>query len=87
MGERGDKVDQPTKWRLPRAILVCSMGDLFHSSIAPGMLNAVHRQMFANPRHLFKQWGDGAACKWRFGRRADRTLDGHEWNEVPRRIK
>lgn len=28
-----DKIEQPLKWRKPRRIFVCSMGDLFHSDV------------------------------------------------------
>ena len=29
----GDKLEQPLKWRKPRRIFVCSMGDLFHKDV------------------------------------------------------
>ena len=28
-----DRLDQPLKWRKPRMIFVCSMGDLFHEDV------------------------------------------------------
>ena len=33
-----DKLDQPMKWKKPRMIFVCSMGDLFHEDVKNGWL-------------------------------------------------
>lgn len=30
-----DKLDEPLKWRKPRRVFVCSMGDLFHEDVNP----------------------------------------------------
>jgi protein gp37 len=46
-------MDQPTRWKKPRAIFVCSMGDLFYGQMPHAWINEVWMQIFNNPRHLF----------------------------------
>jgi protein gp37 len=36
-----ERLDQPLKWKKPRTIFVCSMSDLFHSSIKTTELNLI----------------------------------------------
>lgn len=48
-----DKLDQPSRWKKPRKIFVCSMGDLFHEAVMGDDINAVWMEAFNNPRHIF----------------------------------
>lgn len=48
-----DKLDQPFKWKKPRRIFVCSMGDLFHDDVP---INFIHRVFHAAenaPQHTY----------------------------------
>lgn len=36
-----DKLDQPYRWKKPRRIFVCSMGDLFHKDVKDEWLNKI----------------------------------------------
>jgi protein gp37 len=47
------KLEQPLHWRNPRRIFVCSMGDLFHSSITNDQIAAVFGVMASCQRHTF----------------------------------
>lgn len=48
-----DRINQPTHWKKPRVIFVCSMGDIFHKDI-PSMLHAhIWETMRQCPRHTF----------------------------------
>jgi len=49
-----ERLDQPTRWKKPRKVFVCSMGDLFHKAIPESFIENVYRQMVANPRHIFQ---------------------------------
>ena len=40
-----DRLDQPFKWRKPRRIFVCSMGDLFHEDVEDNWINNVFNIM------------------------------------------
>ena len=40
-----DKLEQPLKWRKPRKVFVCSMGDLFHEDVKDEWIDAVFWQM------------------------------------------
>lgn len=48
-----DKIRQPYKWKKPRMIFVCSMGDLFHDAVGIVSQGAVFDTIFANPKHIF----------------------------------
>ena len=48
-----NRLCQPSHWKKPRAIFVCSMSDLFHEGITAEEINKVWMQIFNNPRHLF----------------------------------
>ena len=41
------KIEQPLRWKKPRRIFVCSMGDLFHESITDDKIDAVFGIMWA----------------------------------------
>jgi len=44
---------KPYSWRAPRAIFVCSMGDMFHRSVSFSWVDLVMRMVWDNPRHTF----------------------------------
>ncbi len=50
-----DRWDRPAKWKKPRRIFVCSMGDLFHETYHP--MSALYKHIFRmvkeNPQHTF----------------------------------
>jgi len=48
-----DKLEQPLKWRRPRKIFVCSMGDLFHEDVPVEWTNCVFRAIQKAPHHRF----------------------------------
>lgn len=48
-----DKLDQPFRWRKPRRIFVCSMGDLFHSDVETEWRDSVLRTIALSSRHTF----------------------------------
>jgi len=45
--------EKPLRWRKPRTIFVCSMGDLFHDSVDGDWLNAVLDVVRQCPQHQF----------------------------------
>ncbi len=48
-----DRLDQPSSWRKPRRIFVCSMGDLFHEDVPFDFIEQVWWPMYFNPRHQY----------------------------------
>jgi protein gp37 len=42
-----DRLDKPLKWRKPRRIFVCSMGDLFHSDVSETAIDFVMDRIWA----------------------------------------
>jgi protein gp37 len=49
-----DRLDQPPKWRKPRRVFVCSMGDLFHEDVPWSFICAVFAVMAAARQHTFQ---------------------------------
>ena len=49
-----DRLDQPLRWRKPRRVFVCSMGDLFHEDVPDEFIAAVFGVMAACPQHTFQ---------------------------------
>lgn len=47
-------LEQPSRWRRPRHVFVCSMTDLFHEDVPDEMLDAVWCEMAGNQRHTFQ---------------------------------
>ena len=47
------KLDKPFRWRRPRRIFVCSMGDLFADAVPEMWIRNVLRVIERNPRHTF----------------------------------
>lgn len=48
-----DKLDQPMKWKKPRMIFVCSMGDLFHEDVPNSFLDQIFAVMAKAEQHIF----------------------------------
>jgi protein gp37 len=48
-----DKLDQPLRWRKPRTVFVCSMGDLFHEDVPDKIIHSVFDVIRRSPRHTF----------------------------------
>lgn len=44
---------KPDKWKRPRLIFVCSMGDLFHNSVSDGQIEMVIDDCRTYARHIF----------------------------------
>lgn len=49
-----DQLLKPAKWKKPRKIFVCSMGDLFHESIPFPWIDAVFSVMSDNDQHIYQ---------------------------------
>jgi protein gp37 len=49
-----DKLDQPYKWKKPRMIFVCSMGDLFHFDVPDDYIEEIVDVIIDNPQHIFQ---------------------------------
>lgn len=48
-----ERLNEPLKWKKPRRIFVCSMGDLFHEEVDDGFLCRVFDTMLAAKQHIF----------------------------------
>lgn len=46
-------IDKPMRWKKPRVIFVCSMGDLFHEDTSFEEINAVFSVMSDNDQHIY----------------------------------
>ncbi len=46
-------MNRPLRWRKPRMVFVCSMGDLFHWTVTDETLRRVYWVMRACPQHVF----------------------------------
>ncbi len=49
-----EALDEPKKWRKPRAIFVCSMSDLFHQDVPFGFVDKVMETIRATPQHRYQ---------------------------------
>lgn len=45
---------KPLKWKTPKMIFVCSMGDLFHESIPFGWIDRVFLTMLSQKQHIYQ---------------------------------
>lgn len=45
---------QPSRWRRPRTVFVCSMTDLFHEDVPFEWIDRIFAEMVVNPRHVFQ---------------------------------
>jgi protein gp37 len=48
-----ERLTEPAKWRQPRLVFVCSMGDLFHKTVSFYTIDKVMEQMMLHPRHIY----------------------------------
>ena len=48
-----DRLGQPAKWRKPRKIFVCSMGDLFHEDVEYENQRAIFEEACVDSQHTF----------------------------------
>lgn len=48
-----DRLDQPLRWRKPRRVFVCSMGDLFHDAVPETFQGVIWSIMQMCPQHTF----------------------------------
>jgi len=51
---RMDRLNDPIKWKKPKRIFVCSMGDLFHKDVDYEFLNNVFYVIRKCPQHVFQ---------------------------------
>lgn len=49
-----DRLGQPLRWRKPRMIFVCSMGDLFHEDVSNDFIEQVFAVMLIAKEHTFQ---------------------------------
>lgn len=49
-----DKLDEPLKWKKPRQVFVCSMGDLFHDAVPFQTIAEVFKVMRLAENHTFQ---------------------------------
>lgn len=47
------RLDEPDKWKKPRRVFVCSMGDLFHENITNKEIGEVWLKAFNNRKHTW----------------------------------
>ena len=48
-----NKLEQPLKWKKPRKIFVCSMGDLFHEDVPTGLIIDIFGVITGADQHTF----------------------------------
>ena len=48
-----ERLDDPLKWKNPKRIFVCDMGDLFHEGVPSDFITKVFAKMIANKQHTF----------------------------------
>ena len=51
---RPEVLDQPSHWKKPRRIFVCSMADLFHKDVPDEFIAQVFYRMALTPQHSFQ---------------------------------
>ena len=71
----GDKINQPLKWRKPRMVFVCSMGDLFHEDVPDGLIDMVFTVMAVLNQHTFQ-------VLTKRPERMNKFLEDARWREV-----
>lgn len=49
-----DRWGQPLRWKKPRMIFVCSMGDLFHEDVSLSIIGFAHTRIRGCTRHTFQ---------------------------------
>ena len=48
-----DKLKDPLKWKKPRQVFMCSMGDLFHEDVPDAFITDVFDQMYRAKHHTY----------------------------------
>lgn len=48
-----DSLFEPSQWKKPERVFICSMGDLFHNSVPFEFIEKVMRTIFDKPTHTF----------------------------------
>lgn len=83
---RTDILTSPLRWKRPRRIFVCSMGDLFHESVPDIWIDSVFAVMSLASQHTFQVPTKRAARMSEYLRRLhlDRLRDTVEPGEWPR---
>lgn len=49
-----EELEKPSRWRKPRKVFVCSMGDLFHEDVPDEFLRSVFDVMRNTPQHTYQ---------------------------------
>ena len=49
-----DVLDEPLRWKKPRIVFVCSMGDLFHKEVPFYFVHEVVRAIYKAPQHVYQ---------------------------------
>ena len=49
-----ESLEEPDRWRRPRRVFVCSMGDLFHEAIPLSFIRRVFATMERNDQHVYQ---------------------------------
>jgi protein gp37 len=49
-----DRLDEPLKWKKPRRVFVCSMGDLFHDDVTDDHLREIFEIMRRSDHHTYQ---------------------------------
>lgn len=48
-----DRLNEPLRWRKPRRVFVCSMGDLFHEAVPLAWVELIYATMLKAPQHTY----------------------------------
>jgi len=71
-----DALNEPKKWRKPRAIFVCSMSDLFHKDVPFDFVDKVMRIISETPQHRYQL----------LTKRAERMEEYFRTRKVPKNV-
>lgn len=71
-----DALNEPKKWRKPRAIFVCSMSDLFHKDVPFDFVDKVMAVIKGTPQHRYQL----------LTKRAERMEEYFKTKEVPKNV-
>jgi len=63
-----DRMDQPLRWKKPRRVFVCSMGDLFHDDVPGEFLALAFDKMRRTPQHTYQVLTKRAVDMWEWCR-------------------
>lgn len=71
-----DVLQEPTKWRKPHTIFVCSMSDLFHSDVPSTFIDKVMEVIRNTPQHRYQI----------LTKRASRMYEYFQENSIPENV-